>query len=121
MSVENWMGVPVMVTVVILSKNKVRAILAARKRHRQEIREKSKERESKVRRQLERSVDKEDKSKPNVEGYYDKQRDLEKLVESLNDKIQEVRNPTCEWKGIYYILYTKSFRFIRKPDNLLLG
>ena len=50
MSVEDWIGVPVMVTVVILSKNKVRAILEARERHRQEIRERSQERESEVRR-----------------------------------------------------------------------
>ena len=33
-SVEDWMGVPVMVTVVILSENKVRAILKVRERHR---------------------------------------------------------------------------------------
>ena len=50
MSVEDWMGVPVVITVVILSENKVRAILEARERHRQEIREKSQERESEVRR-----------------------------------------------------------------------
>ena len=50
MSVEDWMGVPVVITVVILGKNKVRAILEARERHRQEIREKSQERESEVRR-----------------------------------------------------------------------
>ena len=34
MSVEDWMGVPVVVTVVILSKNKVKAILEARERYR---------------------------------------------------------------------------------------
>ena len=50
MSVENWIGVSVMVTVVILSKNKVRAILEARERHRQEVRAKSQERESEIRR-----------------------------------------------------------------------
>ena len=50
MSVEDLMGVPVMTTVVILSKNKVRAILEARERHRQETREKSQERENEVRR-----------------------------------------------------------------------
>ena len=50
MSVEHWMGVPV-ITVVILSKNKVRAILEVRERHRQETREKSQGRESEVRKQ----------------------------------------------------------------------
>ena len=54
MSVEDWMGIPVVITVVILSKNKVRAILEARERHRLEMKEKSQERESEVRRQLER-------------------------------------------------------------------
>ena len=34
MAVGDWMGVPVIVTVVILGKNKVRAILETRERHR---------------------------------------------------------------------------------------
>ena len=34
MLVEDWMGVPVVLTVVILRKNKVRALLEARKKHR---------------------------------------------------------------------------------------
>ena len=50
MSMEDWMGVPVMVTVVILSKNNVTAILEARERHRQEKSKRSQERESEVRR-----------------------------------------------------------------------
>ena len=50
MSVEDLMEVPVMITVVILSKNKVRAISEARERHRQETREKSQEMENEVRR-----------------------------------------------------------------------
>ena len=41
LSVEDWMGIFVVITIVILSKNKVRAILEAKERHRQEIREKS--------------------------------------------------------------------------------
>ena len=50
MSAEDWMGVPVIITVVILGRNKVRAILEAREKHRQEMKEKSQERESEVRR-----------------------------------------------------------------------
>ena len=50
MLVEDWMGIPVVITVVILSKNKVRAILEARERYRQEMRKRSQERESEVRR-----------------------------------------------------------------------
>ena len=87
MSVEDWMGVLVVVTVVILRKNKVRAVLEAGERHRWEIRERSQERESEVMRWIERSTDEEDRSKPDIGEYYDKQKDLEKLVESLNDKI----------------------------------
>ena len=49
MSVEDWIGVPVVITIVILSKNKVRAILEARKTHRQEMRERSQERKCDVR------------------------------------------------------------------------
>ena len=35
MAVGDWMGVPVIVTIVILGKNKVKAILGARERHEQ--------------------------------------------------------------------------------------
>ena len=99
MSVEDCTGVPLVITVVILGKNKVRAILEARERHRQEMRERSQKREDEVRKQLERSVDDEDRSKPNIEEYYGKQRDLEKLVESLNDKIQELETQPIGGKG----------------------
>ena len=34
MAVGDWMGVPVIVTLVILGKNKVRAIFEAREKHR---------------------------------------------------------------------------------------
>ena len=40
MSVEDWMGIPVVITVIILRRNKVRAIVEARDRHRQSLREK---------------------------------------------------------------------------------
>ena len=46
MAVEDWIGFPVIVTVVILGKNKVRAILQARDKYRQEVREMSQEKET---------------------------------------------------------------------------
>ena len=38
MSIEDWMGVPVVITVLILGRNKIGAILEARERHRQTVR-----------------------------------------------------------------------------------
>ena len=99
MAVGDWTGVPVIVTVIILSKNKVRAILDAREKYEQEVREKSQEKESEVRRWLERSEDEKDRSEPDVGEYYGKQRDLEKLVESLNEKIQKLETQPVGGKG----------------------
>ena len=93
------MGVPVIVTVVILDKNKVKAILGARERHGQEVKEKSQEKESEARRQLERLIDEEGKLKLDVEGYYGKHKDLERLVESLNEKIQKLETQPVGGRG----------------------
>ena len=40
MLVEDWMGSPVVITVIILGRSKVRAIVEARERHRQSLKEK---------------------------------------------------------------------------------
>ena len=40
MLIEDWMGVPVVITVLILGRNKIGAILEARERHRQTVRQK---------------------------------------------------------------------------------
>ena len=40
MSIEDWMGVPVVITVLILGRNKIGAILEAHERHRQTVRQK---------------------------------------------------------------------------------
>ena len=45
------------------------AILRARERHEQEVKEKFQEKESEARRQLERLIDEEGKQKLDVEGY----------------------------------------------------
>ena len=44
MLVEDWMGIPVVIMVIILGRNKVRAIVEARERHRQSLKEKGYER-----------------------------------------------------------------------------
>ena len=41
MSVEDWMGIPEVITVIILGRNKVRAILEAREKQRQSLKEKT--------------------------------------------------------------------------------
>ena len=41
MSVEDWMGVPIVITVIILGRNEIQAILDARERHRQSLKEKT--------------------------------------------------------------------------------
>ena len=46
--------VPVIITVMILNRNKVRAILEVRKRYRQEVREKYQEKENEINRQIEK-------------------------------------------------------------------
>ena len=60
MSVEDWMGVPIVITVIILGRSKFQAILDARERHRQSLKEKTYEegREDKERlRQMDREID----------------------------------------------------------------
>ena len=99
MAVEDWIRVPVIVTVVILGKNKVRAILQEREKYRQEVRERSQEKETEDRRWLEWSVDEEDRSKLDVDRYYGKQKDLERLVESLNEKIKKLETQPVGEKG----------------------
>ena len=52
MSVEDWMGVPIVITVIILGRNKIRAILDARERHRQSLKEKTYEKGKEVEERL---------------------------------------------------------------------
>ena len=46
LSIEDWMGVPVVITVLILGRNKIGAILEACERHQQTVRQKEIENES---------------------------------------------------------------------------
>ena len=61
MLVEDWLGVPIVITVIILGRTKIRAILDARERHKQSLKEKTyeegKELEERLR-QMDREKDK---------------------------------------------------------------
>ena len=90
MSIEDWMGVSVVITVLILGRNKIGAILEARERHRQtgnfRIRDRELEKE-KV------------KLEQEIQEYSGKQRNLEKLVEGLSKKIQKMEMQPISGKG----------------------
>ena len=78
--VEDWMGVPVVITVIILGRSKIWAILDARERHRQSLKEKTYEegREDEERlRQMDREKD---KPEWDAQDYAGRQKELVKLV-----------------------------------------
>ena len=86
MSIEDWMGVPVVITVLILGRNKIGAILEARERHWQTVRQKELQKE-KV------------KLEQEIQDYSGKQRNLEKIVEGLSEKIQKMEMQPISGKG----------------------
>ena len=99
MSTESWMGVAVVITVRILGKNKVGAILEARERHRQTMREKELENEGSLHtkdRELEKEKARLERENQEYSG---KQKNLEKLVEGLSEKIQKMETQPISGKG----------------------
>ena len=102
MSVEDWMGVPVVITVIILGRSKIRAILDARERHRQSLKEttydyeEGREDEERLK-QMDREKD---KLEWEVWDYAGRQKELEKLVESLTDKVQKLETQPVSGKGL---------------------
>ena len=99
MSIEDWMGVPVVITVLILGRNKIGAILEARERHRQTIRQKEIENEGNLHIR-DRELEKEKvKLEQEIQEYSGKQRNLEKLVEGLSEKIQKMEMQPISGKG----------------------
>ena len=99
MSTENWMGVPVVISVIILGRNKVGAILEACERHRQTMRERELEKEESLYtkdRELEREKV---KLEQKIQEYSEKQKNLEKLVEGLSEKIQKMETQPISGKG----------------------
>ena len=100
MSVEDWMGVPVVITVTNFGKSKVQAILDARERYRQSMKEKTYEEGREDEERL-RQMDRE-KYKPeqDVQDYAGRQKELEKLVGSLTDKVQKLETQPVSGKGL---------------------
>ena len=99
MSIEDWMGVPVVITVLILGRNKIGAILEARERHRQTVRQKEIENGGNLCIR-DRELQKEKvKLEQEIQDYSGKQRNLEKVVEGLSEKIQKMEMQPISGKG----------------------
>ena len=99
MSIEDWMGVPVVITVLILGRNKIGAILEARERHRQTVRQKEIENEGNLHIR-DRELEKEKvKLEQEIQEYSGKQGNLEKVVEGLSEKIQKMETQLISGKG----------------------
>ena len=101
MSIEDWMGVPVVITVLILGRNKIGAILEAHERHWQIVRQKEIENGGNLRIR-DRELQKEKvKLEQEIQDYSGKQRNLEKIVEGLSEKIQKMEMQPISGKGFY--------------------
>ena len=99
MSIKDWMGVPVVIKVLILGRNKIGAILEARERHRQTVRQKEIENGGNLCIR-DRELQKEKiKLEQEIQDYSGKQRDLEKIVEGLSEKIQKMEMQPISGKG----------------------
>ena len=99
MSIEDWMHVPVVITVLILGRNKIGTILEARERHQQTVRQKEIENEGNLHIR-DRELEKEKvKLEQEIQEYSGKQRNLEKLVEDLSEKIQKMEMQPISGKG----------------------
>ena len=93
------MGVPVVITVLILGRNKIGAILEARERHRQTVRQKEIENGGNLRIR-DRELQKEKvKLEQEIQDYSGNQRNLEKIVEGFSEKIQKMEMQPISGKG----------------------
>ena len=97
MLVEDWMEIPVVFTVIILGRSKVRAIVEARERHRQSLKEKVYEGDAEGMSQMNREKH---RLEQNIPDYAGKQKELEKLVENLTDKVQKLETQPVSGKGL---------------------
>ena len=100
MSVEDWMGIPVVITVIILGRNKVRAIVEARERHRQSLKEKVYEGNKGVDEGMSQMNREKNRLGQNTPDYAGKQKELKKLVENLTDKVQRLETQPVSGKGL---------------------
>ena len=89
MSIEDWMDVPVVITVLILGRNKIGAILEARERHRQIVGQKEIENGGDLHVRDRELQEEKVKLEQEIQDYSGKQRNLEKIVEGLSKKIQK--------------------------------
>ena len=99
MSIEDWMGMPVVITVLILGRNKIGAILEARERHRQTVRQKETENGGDLHVRDRELQEEKVKLEQEIQDYSGKQRNLEKIVEGLSEKIQKMETQPISGKG----------------------
>ena len=99
MSIEDWMGVPIVITVLILGRNKVGAIVEAREKHQQTVRQKEIENEGRLRIRDRELEEEKVKLEQDIQEYSGKQTNLEKLVEGLSKKIQKMETQPISGKG----------------------
>ena len=99
MSIEDWMGVPVVITVLILGRNKIGAILEAQERHQQTVRQEEKENGGNLRVRDRELQEEKVKLEQEIQDYSEKQRNLEKIVEGLSEKIQKMETQPISGKG----------------------
>ena len=99
MSIKDWMGVPVVITVLILGRDKIGAILEARERHRQIVRQKEIENGGDLRVRDRELQEEKVKLEREIQDYSGKQRNLEKIVEGLREKIQKMETQPISGKG----------------------
>ena len=90
MSIEDLMGVPVVIKVLILGRNKIGAILEARERHRQTVRQKEIENGGNLCVRDRELQEEKVQLEQEIQDYSGKQRNLEKIVEGLSEKIQKM-------------------------------
>ena len=100
MSIEDWMGVPIVITVLILGRNKVGAIVETREKHRQTVRQKEIENEESLHIRDRELEEEKVKLEQDIQEYSGKQRNLEKLVEGLSEKIQKMETQPISGKGV---------------------
>ena len=99
MSIKDWMGVPVVITVLILGRDKIGAILEARERHRQIVRQKEIENGGDLHVRDRELQEEKVKLEWEIQDYSEKQRNLEKIVEGLREKIQKMETQPISGKG----------------------
>ena len=94
------MGIPVVIMVIILGRSKVRAIIEARERHRQSLKEKVYEGDKGVDEGMSLVDREKDRIEQNTPDYAEKQKELKKLVENLTDKVQKLETHPVSGKGL---------------------